>query len=143
MSEPGRITVSNDELVTVRDAMRTLNQLVDKLDAGEAEKYVLMRGTRMVAVLQPLHVVVESTDGLRGRDIADAAYEAMSLFGWEAHYDQIYKHLIDNGQQIAGRDPRASLLAALSRDDRFEAKGARSGIYRLASGNQQPSRDGA
>ncbi len=45
------IAVVNDELVTVRDAMRGLNHMVEALDRGEVEKYVLMKGTRMVGVL--------------------------------------------------------------------------------------------
>lgn len=51
-SEP--IAVRNAELATVRDAMRELNRMVDRLEAGELEKVVLMRGARMVAVLLPI-----------------------------------------------------------------------------------------
>jgi len=55
-----RVTVSNAELVTVRDAMRGLNKLVDQLAAGDAEKFVLTRHGKMVAVVVPLSVL-EST----------------------------------------------------------------------------------
>lgn len=47
----GQVEVSNSELRTVRDAMRELNRLVDRLDAGEVEKYVLMKQGRMRAVV--------------------------------------------------------------------------------------------
>lgn len=50
-SELEPLPVRNSELVTVRDAMRRLNQMVDALALGEAEKFVLMKGSRMVAVL--------------------------------------------------------------------------------------------
>jgi hypothetical protein len=36
------------------DAMRGLNRIVDRIEAGEIEKAVLMRGGRMVAVIRPL-----------------------------------------------------------------------------------------
>ena len=50
----GKVEVSNSELRTVRDAMRELNRLVDRLDAGEVEKYVLMKQGQMRAVVVSL-----------------------------------------------------------------------------------------
>jgi PHD/YefM family antitoxin component YafN of YafNO toxin-antitoxin module len=47
----GRITVSNDEFRTVRDAMRELNRMVDALDRGEENKFVLTHRNRMRAVV--------------------------------------------------------------------------------------------
>jgi hypothetical protein len=46
-----RVEVSNAELRTVRDAMRELNRLVDQLDRGECEKYVLTKHGQMRAVV--------------------------------------------------------------------------------------------
>ena len=46
-----KVEVSNDELRTVRDAMRELNRLVDALEQGEAEKFVLCQNHRMRAVV--------------------------------------------------------------------------------------------
>lgn len=46
------IRVRNEELVTARDAMRGLNQMVERLQAGEVEKFVLMRRGKMVATVQ-------------------------------------------------------------------------------------------
>lgn len=56
-TKPGRVPVANDELVTVRDAMRGLNRMVAQLEAGEASKFVLMQRGRMVAAVVPLHEV--------------------------------------------------------------------------------------
>jgi len=50
----GRVEVSNDELRTVRDAMRELNRLVDRLESGDAEKFVLTQRGRMRAVVVSL-----------------------------------------------------------------------------------------
>lgn len=50
----GKVEVSNDELRTVRDAMRELNRLVDRLDSGDVEKFVLMKQGQMRAVVVSL-----------------------------------------------------------------------------------------
>jgi hypothetical protein len=47
----GKVEVSNNELRTVRDAMRELNRMVDALQRGEAEKFVLCQGHQMRAVV--------------------------------------------------------------------------------------------
>jgi hypothetical protein len=47
----GKVEVSNEELRTVRDAMRELNRMVDQLDRGESEKYVLTKHGQMRAVV--------------------------------------------------------------------------------------------
>ncbi len=47
----GRVEVSNDELRTVRDAMRELNQLADQLENGEVDKFVLTRSNQMRAIV--------------------------------------------------------------------------------------------
>lgn len=50
----GEVRVSNDELYTVRDAMRGLNRLVDRLEQGESEKIVLTQHNQMRAVVVSL-----------------------------------------------------------------------------------------
>lgn len=47
----GRVEVSNDELRTVRDAMRELNRMIEALAQGESEKFVLTKGGQMQAVV--------------------------------------------------------------------------------------------
>lgn len=48
------LEVSNDELYSVRDAMRSLNRLISRLHDGELSQIVLMKGGKMVAVLRPI-----------------------------------------------------------------------------------------
>ena len=48
------ISVSNSELRTVRDAMRELNRMVESLDRGESEKFVLVQRNQMRAVVVSL-----------------------------------------------------------------------------------------
>lgn len=45
------VEVSNDELRTVRDAMRELNRMVDALESGERTKFVLTQRNQMRAVV--------------------------------------------------------------------------------------------
>jgi PHD/YefM family antitoxin component YafN of YafNO toxin-antitoxin module len=52
--KPGALRVANDELSTVREAMRELNRLVDALERGELEKVVLTQRNRMRAVVVSL-----------------------------------------------------------------------------------------
>jgi PHD/YefM family antitoxin component YafN of YafNO toxin-antitoxin module len=51
MTEPARVRVSNQELATVREAMRELNRLLAQLETGELEKIVLTQRNQMRAVL--------------------------------------------------------------------------------------------
>ncbi len=60
-----KVEVSNDELRTVRDAMRELNRLVDELERGGSEKYVLTKNGRMRAVVISLDYFVSLTRGAR------------------------------------------------------------------------------
>ena len=53
------VRVANDELVTIREAMRELNRLVDALERGELEKVVLTQRNRMRAVVVSLERFAE------------------------------------------------------------------------------------
>lgn len=53
------VPVSNDELHTIRDAMRGLNRMVDDMEAGRLEKVVLTQHGRMRAVVLPVDVYAE------------------------------------------------------------------------------------
>ena len=46
-----KVEVENAELRTIRDAMRDLNRMVDRLEAGESEKFVLTKRGQMRAVV--------------------------------------------------------------------------------------------
>jgi hypothetical protein len=48
------VTVSNTELRTVRDAMRELNRMVELLERGESQKFVLTQRNQMRAVVVSL-----------------------------------------------------------------------------------------
>jgi PHD/YefM family antitoxin component YafN of YafNO toxin-antitoxin module len=51
---PVAVRVANDELLTVREAMRELNRLITALERGDLEKVVLTQRNRMRAVVVSL-----------------------------------------------------------------------------------------
>jgi PHD/YefM family antitoxin component YafN of YafNO toxin-antitoxin module len=51
---PVVVRVANNELLTVREAMRELNRLIAALERGELEKVVLTQRNRMRAVVVSL-----------------------------------------------------------------------------------------
>jgi PHD/YefM family antitoxin component YafN of YafNO toxin-antitoxin module len=51
---PVAVRVANDELLTVREAMRELNRLIAALERGELEKVVLTQRNQMRAVVVSL-----------------------------------------------------------------------------------------
>lgn len=53
------VEVSNTELRTVRDAMRELNRLVEQLERGESQKYVLTKNGQMRAVVMSIDSFAE------------------------------------------------------------------------------------
>jgi len=59
----GRVEVSNDELRTIRDATRELGKLVDCLESGDAEKFVLTKHGQMRAVVVSLDSYTEMRPG--------------------------------------------------------------------------------
>lgn len=68
-----KVEVSNDELRTVRDAMRELNRMVDELERGESEKFVLTKSGQMRAVVVSVDYFARLRDTLSGRDVRQVA----------------------------------------------------------------------
>jgi hypothetical protein len=68
----GKVEVSNDELRTVRDAMRELNRMVDLLERGVSEKFVLTKHGQMRAVVLSVETFAQlrQAPGDRGLPVA-------------------------------------------------------------------------
>jgi hypothetical protein len=62
------MTMRPSEMRGVREAMRTMNKLVQSLNEGEVEKYVLMRRGRVVAVLLDLDTYSEMVEKAKQTD---------------------------------------------------------------------------
>lgn len=61
----GKVEVSNDELRTIRSAMRELNRMVDDLERGDSEKYVLTKHGQMRAVVVSVEYFATVQQSLR------------------------------------------------------------------------------
>lgn len=60
----GKVEVSNEELRTVRDAMRELNRMIDSLERGDSEKFVLCQNNQMRAVVLSVDAFARLNAGL-------------------------------------------------------------------------------
>jgi PHD/YefM family antitoxin component YafN of YafNO toxin-antitoxin module len=69
----GKVEVSNDELRTVRDAMRELNRMVDLLEHGDSEKFVLTKHGQMRAVVISVETFAELRQTASRADLQAAA----------------------------------------------------------------------
>jgi hypothetical protein len=69
----GKVEVSNDELRTVRDAMRELNRMVDRLEDGDSEKFVLTKHGQMRAVVISVETFAELRQSAGGAALREAA----------------------------------------------------------------------
>jgi hypothetical protein len=69
----GKVEVSNSELRTVRDAMRQLNRLVDELERGDSEKFILTKHGQMRAVVISLDHFAALRRPITGEPEAKAA----------------------------------------------------------------------
>jgi prevent-host-death family protein len=69
----GRVEVSNDELRTIRDATRELGKLVESLESGDAEKFVITKHGQMRAVVVSVDSYSEMRPGAGFQDLPRAA----------------------------------------------------------------------
>ena len=69
-----------------------------------------------------------SSDGKRA---ADAAHSLLTTMGSPLHYRDLAGQIVESGIYIGGKDPAATLLSKISRDNRFQ-RAAERGVYGLA-----------
>jgi hypothetical protein len=69
----GKVEVSNEELRTVRCAMRELNRMVDLLDSGDSEKFVLTKHGQMRAVVVSVECFARLREATSTENVATAA----------------------------------------------------------------------
>ena len=73
-----------------------------------------------------------------GKAPIEAAYDLLSTLGKPLHYRELALKLTHNGVYLAGKDPAATLLSKMSRDDRFRRAPER-GVYGLISWRMRKS----
>ena len=78
-----------------------------------------------------------------GKTPAEAAHDLLSTLGKPLHYRLLALKLSESGVYLAGKDPAATLLSQMSRDERFKRAPER-GVYGLTSWRMRrsPSKNG-
>jgi hypothetical protein len=105
------------------EAREEAKSLVDSIHAIEE-----------VAGLAPQLAMCEISEELRGERLREVALEVLqrlSASGDPVHYRIWFDALVHSGYRILGRDPLASFLTQITRIDKVESVGRRSGLYRL------------
>lgn len=93
-----------------------------------------IRAIEEVAGLAPQMALCDISEELRGERLREVALEVLgrlSSSGDPIHYRVWFQALLDSGYRVLGRDPLATFLTQVSRMERVEKIGRRSGLYRL------------
>jgi hypothetical protein len=102
---------------------------------AEAESLArLIRDLEEVLGIAPQIAMCEIDEELRGerlREVALAVLREKAGDGTPIHYRDWFKALTQAGYRVMGRDPLACFLTQVSRIDRVQKIGRRSGLYRL------------
>ena len=119
-----------DQFVPVKEFTRTISEQLARVERGEGP-LVLTRHGKPVAIVRELDIDPAATP-LKGQDLAD---QVVKYFAHNdtVHYKVLMQRLRGDGFVPAGTHPIDNLLAVLSRDERIEAVGSRTGRYRLRS----------
>lgn len=93
-----------------------------------------IRAIEEVTGLAPQLAMCEISEELRGERLREVALEVLqrlSASGDPVHYRIWFEALVQAGFRVPGRDPLASFLTQITRIDKVESVGRRSGLYRL------------
>ena len=82
------------------------------------------------------------SDRLRGKTMAEAAYEVLSeVAGHTMHGRSILEAMARGGRPVEGRQPMSSLMSAMIRDPRIERVKSKTNYWRLAPGAVEAAKD--
>jgi hypothetical protein len=87
-----------------------------------------------VAGLAPQLAICEISEELRGERLREVALEVLQRLsdsGDPVHYRIWFDALVHSGYRILGRDPLATFLTQITRIEKVESVGRRSGLYKL------------
>jgi hypothetical protein len=93
-----------------------------------------IRAIEEVTGLAPQLAMCEISEELRGERLREVALEVLqrlSTSGDPIHYRIWFEALVQAGFRVSGRDPLAAFLTQITRIDKVESVGRRSGLYRL------------
>jgi hypothetical protein len=84
--------------------------------------------------ISPQIAMCEIAEILRGERLREVALDVLrerARDGESMHYRAWFDALLEAGYRVTGKDPLATFLTQISRIDRVEPVGRRSGLYRL------------
>ncbi len=120
-----------------RERAERLQTLADRAHSqAEADEHAL-RELGSVLGLDPQMCLESLDERLRGRRLQEIAVQVLatrSHAGAPVHYKEWYALLKEAGYSVAGKDPLATFLAAISRSPHVKGIGRRTGLYMLVGG---------
>lgn len=121
----------------LRDAQERVEHFETLAEEAQREVKTLahrIRAVEEVAGLAPQMAICEISEELRGERLREVALDVLrelSAFGDPVHYRAWFDALVEAGFRVSGRDPLATFLTQITRIDKVESVGRRSGLYRL------------
>lgn len=135
----GQAAAEREQLLQhVREAELAVKDLAGRLSA--AEKALAIQRAALLEVEEILGLSPQLAlqgDGIRlgGRALRDKALEILEAqrIDGPIHYTEWFNLLVAEGYSVRGQNPLATFLSQISRDERIEPLGAKSGKYQLAA----------
>jgi hypothetical protein len=140
LADPAEVAVAEEYLglknrvTEARQRADKLRALADHLDEqASRDEHALceLEGALGIAAQLQIEQLDRELGGRRLQEIAVAVLAREIKPGQAVHYRDWYALLRAAGYRARGKDPLASFLAQVSRAERIEPIGARSGLYRL------------
>ena len=121
-------------LVEANERAAHFQALASERYATAARLASSIRAVEEMLGLSPQIAMCEISEELRGERLRDVALELLrerSTPNDPIHYRVWFDELVQSGFRISGKDPLATFLTQVSRIERVEKVGRRSGLYRL------------
>jgi hypothetical protein len=121
-------------LTEAQDRAAHFEALATEAHAESASLAASIRAIEETAGLSPQLALCEISEELRGERLREVALEVLRRRFPDAdsiHYRAWFDALLESGYRVSGKDPLASFLTQVSRINRVEKLGRRSGLYRL------------
>lgn len=121
-------------LTEAEERVAHFDSLAESARADAASFAASIRAIEEMVGLSPQIAMCEISEELRGerlREVAMTVLDERFANGDPIHYRAWFDALVESGYRVSGRDPLASFLTQVSRIERVEKVGKRSGLYRL------------
>jgi hypothetical protein len=135
------VTAARDEREKLAVELAELQARIENFDAlaaearDEADSVARsIRDLEELLGIAPQIAFCEINETLRGERLREVALEVLCEHvreGEPMHYRAWFDALVDAGYRVVGKDPLATFLTHVSRIERVEAVGRRTGLYRL------------